>query len=368
MPYPPPKRILALDGGGVRGLISLAFLEELERILADRAGSGDGFRLCDHFDLVGGTSTGALIATGIALGYRVQELIDLYLRLSHRAFQGHRWHGGLLTPKFDSGALLAEIKRQVGDETLGSDRLRTGLAVVAKRIDTGSPWVFHNNPRARFYNVPEDDPNAFPNKDIPLHAILRASTAAPTYYEPESIRIHQELDGLFVDGGVSPFNNPALLLFQMVTTDAYGYSWPTGKDRLHLLSIGTGSSGGTPFGKDPGRMMSGELAVYALRSVMEDCSWQAQAILQWLGHCPRPWNIDSEMGTLADESLTPEPLLTYLRYDVLMERGWLEAELGWTAGQAEIESLSSMDRPDKSEALRELGRRAAKRQVRVEEC
>ena len=82
---PGPKRILALDGGGVRGIISLAFLERIEALLAARAGRearrGGGpaappFRLGDYFDLIGGTSTGSLIATGLALGFSVGQLIE----------------------------------------------------------------------------------------------------------------------------------------------------------------------------------------------------------------------------------------------------------------------------------------------------
>ena len=73
---PGPKRILALDGGGVRGVVALAFLKEIERTLAAQAGRP--VRLCDHFDLIGGTSTGAIIAAGLALGHSVDELIDFY--------------------------------------------------------------------------------------------------------------------------------------------------------------------------------------------------------------------------------------------------------------------------------------------------
>jgi len=357
-----PKRILSLDGGGVRGLLSLAFLEEIERILASRTSSPEDFRLCDHFDLVGGTSTGSLIATSIALGYRVSELVESYITLSHKAFRGSRWHGGVFAPKFRSADLLAQIRGQVGNETLGSEKLRTGLAVVSKRIDTGSPWIFHNNRSGRYFNAPADDAGAFPNRDIPLEAILRASTAAPTYYEPESIRIHEDLEGLFIDGGVSPFNNPALLMFQMATTQAYGYGWPTGVDRLQLVSIGAGITSGLPT-TQPSRMLSGALGLYALRSIMTDCSWQAQGLLQWFGHCPQPWVIDSEMGTLADESLASHPLLTYLRYDVELTPEWLERELGMNLSQKEVRTLTNIDRPELCDTYLQIGRRAAGIQV-----
>src|SRR5258708_9417809 len=74
---PGPKRILALDGGGVRGAISVAFLERIEAILSERLGTKA--RLGDWFDLVGGTSTGALIAAALALGFRTQQINAFYL-------------------------------------------------------------------------------------------------------------------------------------------------------------------------------------------------------------------------------------------------------------------------------------------------
>ncbi len=76
---PGPKRILALDGGGVRGIVSLAILERIEAILRERApppGSGP-FRLAHYFDLIGGTSTGSIIAAGLALGFSVDEIRSL---------------------------------------------------------------------------------------------------------------------------------------------------------------------------------------------------------------------------------------------------------------------------------------------------
>ena len=207
---PGPKRILSLDGGGVRGIVALAFLERMEQQLRERDGGREDFRLCDHFDLIGGTSTGAIIATSLALGFSVEKLIDLYLSLAKRAFQGSRWHGGVFVPKFRAKPLFEEIRRQVGHETLGSEALRTDLAIFAKRMDTGSPWVFHNNPRSHYFDPPEDDPGALANRDMGLAEILRASTAAPTYFKPETIAVAEGVTGLFVDGGVSPYNNPAL--------------------------------------------------------------------------------------------------------------------------------------------------------------
>ena len=360
---PGPKRILSLDGGGVRGIVSLAFLERIEALLRARAGGDPDLRLSDHFDLIGGTSTGAIVATGLALGLRASDLAKMYLDLSHRAFQGPPWHFGIIAPKFTSAGLLNEVKRQVGDETLGSARLKTGLAVVAKRIDSASPWVFHNNPRSRYYRPPADDPTATANRDLPLYEILRASTAAPTYYEPEFVTVAEGVEGLFVDGGVSPYSNPALLLFMMATTRAYGYGWPTGLDKLSLISIGTGMTRPTDSAKDFAEMFSAHLAVKAMTSILTDCVWQAQAILQWLSQSPRPWVIDSEAGDLSDEMPLAAPLLGYQRYDLMLEEAWLAQELGERLTKEQLETLHAFDRPELVDRFYDLGRRAAERQI-----
>src|SRR5919108_1042611 len=72
---PGPKRILALDGGGVRGAISVAFLERIEALLSEH--QGRPVRLGDYFHLVGGTSTGSIIAGALALGYRAEQVREL---------------------------------------------------------------------------------------------------------------------------------------------------------------------------------------------------------------------------------------------------------------------------------------------------
>ncbi len=134
---PGPKRILSLDGGGVRGSITVAFLERIEALLS--AHSGRPVRLGDHFHLVGGTSTGAIIAGALALGFRGEQVRELYTELAPLAFKRQRWSLPILQPKFDVRGLRGQIERFVGDLELQSDELITGLCVVSKRIDTGSP-------------------------------------------------------------------------------------------------------------------------------------------------------------------------------------------------------------------------------------
>jgi uncharacterized protein len=69
-----PKRILALDGGGLKGIVTLGFLERIEDTMRERHGAGPGFRLAHYFDLIAGTSTGAIIAAALATGMSVSEV------------------------------------------------------------------------------------------------------------------------------------------------------------------------------------------------------------------------------------------------------------------------------------------------------
>ena len=109
-------------------------------------------RLADYFDLVGGTSTGAVIAGALALGKSTSEIKDFYLKLAPRIFSRPFWRVPGLLAKFDAKALREEIDNIVRDRRLDSPDLITGLCVVTKRLDTGSPWILANNSRAPYWN------------------------------------------------------------------------------------------------------------------------------------------------------------------------------------------------------------------------
>src|SRR5215831_15923276 len=84
---PRSRRLLALDGGGIRGIISLEVLRKIEIQLATLTGQGKAFRLGDYFDYIGGTSTGAIIAAGLAVGKTVEELVDFYVEAGPMMFE-----------------------------------------------------------------------------------------------------------------------------------------------------------------------------------------------------------------------------------------------------------------------------------------
>ena len=116
---------------------------------------------------------------------------------------------------------------------------------MTKRLDTGSTWPITNNPKSRYFKA-GTQAATIPNASYPLWQVVRASTAAPYFFDPESMRIGQDSGGLkavtgdFVDGGVSPSNNPSLHALMAATMDGYRLSWPVGEDKLLVVSVGTG--------------------------------------------------------------------------------------------------------------------------------
>lgn len=362
-----PKRILALDGGGIRGILTLEFLKSVETLVKERL--GDDALICDYFDLIGGTSTGSILAAGLACGKTVGALQELYRNIGASVFQP----GGLtkflpelfqgkFAPKFPSVPLQQELDRQLGaDTTLDSDEVRTGLMIMTKRLDTDSPWPLNNGGRGKY---------AAQDGALRLTQAVRASTAAPTYFAPEEIVIHSRdgtaVDGAFVDGGVTPFNDPALQLFMLAVLQGHGFCWPTGRDRLLIVSVGTGHyqqpRPAHAIVADPAALQG----LAALQSLMDDCERMNRATLQWLTNCLTPWLVDRAVGDMKLDSQAGPQLATYVRYNVLFERDWLKSELGVELTADKIEQICKMDDPSNLSELAELGRIAAAKQVKPE--
>ena len=152
-----PKRILSLDGGGIRGAITVGILEKVEQVLSRQVGAGDNFRLCDYFDLIIGTSTGSIIAGSLATGMSVSQVKEYYLELGGKVFEKR----GFFDPRrlkswFKKEELDEQLKSVFGDMTFGSGQLKTGFCVVTKRADTGSTWPVLNHPDGKFFDTNKD--------------------------------------------------------------------------------------------------------------------------------------------------------------------------------------------------------------------
>ena len=356
---PGPKRILALDGGGIRGILTLQLLRRIETLVRDRTGNPSAV-LSDYFDLIGGTSTGAIIASALALGWNVDRIETLYRELGESIFEPSIFRRGLLRPKFSATPVKEALEREFGDVRLGGPELRTGLAVITKRLDTGSPWVLHNNPEGAFFNRTPGS-SSTPNKEYLLRDVVRASTAAPTYFEPERIRVADDLEGAFVDGGVSPHNNPALQLLMLATLDGHKLRWTTGDDQLLLVSLGTGSKSPKLDQGTVMEMTAVELGVRGLASLMDDASALNELLLQWMSSSATAREIDLEVGDLSADLLgRGQPLLTYLRYDVRFDENWLEQQVDLSLDPDQLASIAEMDRAENMDTLAAIGKAATR--------
>ena len=361
---PGPKRILALDGGGLRGYLTLQFLQTIEDLLRKRSKTPDSFRLCDYFDLIGGTSTGSIIAAALACGYAVNDLENLYKKLGDAVFNPgifdkEYFAPGVLAPKFDSNRVQKALDDNLGAQvTLDSDKVRTGLMVMVKRLDTGSPWPLHNHPDAKF---------AAQDGKLLLTHVVRASTAAPTYFSPELLAISSRdgavTQGAFVDGGVSPYNDPALQMLMVAALDGYGFRWQTGADNLLVISVGTGFFRKTYSADKIAGMVAAKGGLIALAALMDDCARTNHAMMQWLTVNMTPWNIDRVMGDMQLDSQQGPKLARYARYNVLLDPAWLQENLQETHTLVELEALAQMDKTENMEPLGKLGKKAAAKQV-----
>lgn len=318
------KRILALDGGGIKGMLTLGMLKVLEEELRRRAHGDADFRLCDYYDLIGGTSTGAIIATALALGLSIDEIVSLYQRLGPEVFGRNSGDGVFLQSKFESKKLRRALHSVLSTKTLGSQDIRTGLAIHAKRIDTGSAWVVTNHPLGMYYDPPADS-NVFPNKRYRLTDLVLASAAAPTFFD--EIVIDIEFDekrnpiqkGYFVDGAVSANNNPSFQLFMLALEPAYKFGWKSGAEELMMTSFGTGMRRPSVDGKAFQGLPPGLRGVHALRAMVFDTQVQGVMMMQAFSQPKKPWRINSEIGEMTGACISGAPLLDYQRIDVVLD-------------------------------------------------
>jgi len=325
---PGPKKILACDGGGILGLISIEILVELEALLRARSGKPD-LVLADYFDFVCGTSTGAIIATCIATGMSAEQIRTFYVDSGPLMFQPAKWWRRWRAKYQDQALaqmLRQELNRALGRNAddppalLGDDQLRTLLMVVLRNHTTDSPWPLSNNPRAHYNNRARKDCNL----DLPLWQLVRASTAAPTYFPPEEIVFNKgtkdEYSFVFVDGGITTYNNPAFLAFQMATAAPYQVKWQTGVDQLLVVSVGTGNAANARPGLRPQDLWLLDHAKNVPSALMSAASAGWDMCCRIFGECRFGDQIDREFGAGVVEPgeagiWTGPRQFTYVRYN-----------------------------------------------------
>ncbi len=351
-----PKRILSCDGGGIRGALTLGLLKKIESILRQKE-NNPNLLLCDYFDLIGGTSTGAIIASGLSIGMSVDDLTEKYMELGGKIFGDKKdwwkpWETwSYLKAGYDHKQLEKSLKDVFKNYLIGGQEIKTGLCIVAKRADTNSTWPLINHPDGKFF-----DSELGKNKNIPLWQAVRASSAAPTYFAPQLIDVGDGQTAAFVDGGVSMANNPALTLLMVATLQGFPFQWETGEDKLEIVSVGTGYS---VFTKQTGEIEKAWMKTWAQNvpeMLMQDASWQNQVMLQWMSNSPTAHYIDMEIENLGNDLLTPKPLFKYLRYNFAMTANNLNGlNLGKSFDNDDVENLIDMSNAGNRHLLYDIG-------------
>jgi len=214
------KRILAIDGGGIRGLIPAAVLASLERATGTPARS--------HFDFLAGTSTGAILAAAVAADFSGERLLGLYrmrgpelfrrtplLTLLRRVVSGHM---------YDVSRLRSIIAEELDDRAAWRiNDVPADVMLTAKGLDDGHQWYFVKDP-------PVGPPGR--TGALPLVDCVTASAAAPTYFAPWNLPPL----GLLVDGGVGVAGNPTY----QACVEAFEYTSDYRPEDTIVVSLGTG--------------------------------------------------------------------------------------------------------------------------------
>ncbi|MBI1276650.1 MAG: patatin [Anaerolineaceae bacterium] len=221
-------KILSIDGGGIRGIIPAAVMAEIE--------NRTGKPISQLFDLIAGTSTGGVLALGVTCPVSETELTPRYSAADGARLyeeEGHRIFSrsplkrltsidGYIDEKYSDAPVETILKERFGEVRL--QQALTNVMITSYEIERRAPWFFRSN-RARL------NPKTY---DFPMWQVARATSAAPTYFEPCKIDVPNSTDYYtLVDGGVFA-NNPSMCAYIDARTVI-----PPVSDIL-MVSLGTG--------------------------------------------------------------------------------------------------------------------------------
>ncbi len=239
-----PKRILCIDGGGMRALIPATVLLKLQEDWMD------GTPVCETFDMIGGTSTGALVAAGIGiLNFSPEQCIDSCKLLARKVFPPQGKARKLIMlgnsmEQYQASALEKALKQLCGDVSMSGNVECHHSNTSTKCKCFSAPLVFTVAARANLSPSPAYlfrswkwnktaglPPGPSPNHQIPVWEAMKASASAPTYFKPHTLAD----DTVLVDGGLG-FNNPTLLAIHEMEAQCER----TLDQRDVVVSLGTG--------------------------------------------------------------------------------------------------------------------------------
>jgi patatin-like phospholipase/acyl hydrolase len=217
-------RVLSIDGGGIRGIIPAMVLDTLEQ--------QTGKPIYQLFDLIAGTSTGGILSLGMTrpaedgsgAKFRAEQLVELYEEHGKRIFT-RKQAVPLTEEKYGVLGLESVLDQYLGDTPLKA--ALTPVIVTAYDIERRRPLIFKSTTAASI--SPKSQQHDFLMKEV-----ARATSAAPTYFEPAKITVPGTQDYLpLVDGGVFA-NNPALCAY------VEAFKLRTAAQKIIVVSLGTG--------------------------------------------------------------------------------------------------------------------------------
>ena len=228
--------ILSIDGGGIRGIIPAVIVAYIEAELRRKTGNLNA-AIADYFDLVAGTSAGGMLACYYLLPpephqnshsrYSAAEAVDIFAKHGKEIFNRKRSRKGYLREKYPADGLEKVLKDFMGDKTLADSRKH---CLVTAYDMTRRESVFFTSPEAR----------ARTEKNYLLRDVARATSAAPTYFEPARIHPAEGEPRHLIDGAMLA-GNPAICAMVEANKSQYdsGRDHPAITD-LYMVSIGTG--------------------------------------------------------------------------------------------------------------------------------
>ena len=283
------KTILSLDGGGIRGIITAQILHAIEEN-AKRP-------IHELFDLIVGTSTGGILAAGLTSPNKTQsakQLLDLYVKQGRDIFSRSPWKyveslGGISDERYDVKPLEDILSNMLGNDELKNTHC--DIVITSYDIEKRKPYLFKTS-KARIHK----------ERNHRLHYVARATSAAPTYFEPLLLEEKQgnepQKRRVLVDGGVFA-NNPSMIGVSEALASG------TRLDDLLVCSIGTGTNN-RPIPHEEAKDWGMAGWVVPVLSVMLDgmsdsSHYHARQLLPSEGESARYFRLDGKLKEASDD-------------------------------------------------------------------
>ncbi|MFK7997733.1 MAG: patatin-like phospholipase family protein [Granulosicoccus sp.] len=342
------RRILSIDGGGVRCVITMEVLFTLEQKL--RKLYGHRTTLSDHFDLVVGTSAGGMLAAGVAAGIPMTDIREFVMKTVKSMFTRSPWyrrHRSLYCKQHLKQGLIDQLG---ANNTLGSTRLKTGLMLPMRNWTLDSEWLLTN-----FAGAAPDGDVDDSHLDLHLWELALASAAAPAYYRPEKIVYGRRQPRQYIldDGGMTGSLNPAFRAFLFATRAISGPQWSVGDEQLTIVSLGSGEA--------PIIRGSCDRKIHVINAILQMPNAMLQAsireqenLCRYFGHVVSDDTVDAVFN------IRSEKLFRYHRLNPKLTTPGLAA-LGFP--ELSARAVMPMDAGHNLEILSDIGKVYAERQI-----